>query len=733
MGKKYPFFRQHDSFDCGPACLRMVAKYYGKNFSPEYLREQSHITRSGVSLLGISEAAETIGLRSLAVQIPYNLLTQAPLPCIVHWRQNHFVVVYEITAKKVVVADPAHGLLQYTLQEFRTGWTGAANDTDKPGVVLLLETTPDFFNNSQTGTANGNTQGLGSYLLGYLKPYRAFILQLFLGVVLGCVLQLIFPFLTQALVDRGIEFRDIGFVNLVLIAQLLLFGAQTATNFIQSWLLLHISSRINIALVSDFLRKLMRLPISFFETRITGDLLQRISDHSRIEHFLTTATINIAFSALNLLIFGLVLFVFSPRIFTVFLIGAVLYLLWVALFLNRRRNLDYKLFDRLAGNQNSLVQMILAMQDIKLNNCEQQKRWEWENIRAQVFNLNVQSLALYQYQQVGAFFINRLKDILISYIAAKSVIDGQITLGTMLAVQYIVGQVNSPLEQLIDFIGRAQDAKISFERLNMVRNKEEEDPDDVLKLTQLPDNKNLTLHNLSFRYGSNNSPMVLNNLSLQIPTGKVTAIVGSSGSGKTTLLKLLLKFYPPTQGQILIGNTPLSGFHSGWWRQQCGAVMQDGFIYSDTVARNIAPGAEYIDRQQLMQAVKIANLQEFVDQLPMGLQTKIGPEGLGISQGQKQRILIARAVYKNPQFLFFDEATSALDTENEKIIMQNLQQFFAGKTVVIVAHRLSTVKNADQIVMLYKGEIIEQGSHPQLVGLKQHYFHLIKNQLELGV
>ncbi|OWY22042.1 peptidase domain-containing ABC transporter [Sphingobacteriales bacterium UPWRP_1] len=732
MGKKFPFFRQLDSFDCGPTCLRMVAKHHGKNYSLEFLREQSHLTRYGVSLLGISEAAEAIGLRSLAVQIPFTLLTQAPLPCIAHWRQKHFVVVYEISNTKVRVADPAHGLVNYTHKEFMDGWLGKNYDTEKPGVILLLEPAPEFYTKDDTDSSGTQPHQEMGYFLNYLRPYKSYMLQLVLGILLGSVLQLIFPFLTQSIVDRGIDYRDIGFVNLILLAQLLLFCAQTATNFIQSWVLLHVSSRINIALISDFLRKLMRLPISFFDTRVTGDILQRISDHSRIENFLTISTLSIFFSLLNLVIFGFVLAVFSPSIFTIFLIGSVFYLIWISFFLRYRRNLDFKLFERLSSNQNTMVQMLQAMQDIKLNNCEKQKRWEWERIRAQVFKVNVESLALKQYQQIGAFFINRLKDILISYIAAKSVIDGQITLGTMLAVQYIVGQVNSPLEQLIDFISRAQDAKISFERLSVVRNKEDEDPDNITKLTRLPDNKHIYLRNLSFQYGGASSPKALDNVDLLIPQGKITAIVGASGSGKTTLLKLLLKFYPPTQGQILIGNTPIENFHSGWWRQQCGVVMQDGFIYSDTVARNIAPGAERIETDRLMHSLKIANIHEFIDQLPMGVHTKIGSEGLGLSQGQKQRILIARAVYKDPQYLFFDEATSALDTNNEKVIMQNLEKFFKGRTVVVVAHRLSTVKNADQIIVLNKGEIVEGGTHAELVGLKQHYFHLIKNQLELG-
>ncbi len=727
--KKFPFYRQLDQMDCGPTCLRMIAKHYGKNYSLDFLREKCYITRTGVSMAGISEAAEAIGMRTLAVQVPFQKLREAPLPCIAHWRQRHFLVVYKITRRYVYVADPGHGLVKYKIEDFLDGWHGNARDREKPGIVLLLEPTPEFY--EKIDPTDGKPFGF-SYIFNYLKPYKKFLFQLALGMLLGSVLELIFPFLTQALVDRGIEYQDIGFVYLILLAQTMLFFSEVAVQFIRSWILLHVSSRINISLISDFLSKLMRLPISFFDTRVMGDILQRIDDHDRIESFLTFSTLSVLFSMLNFVVFGVVLFVFNVQIFTIFAISTTLYFIWIMIFLKKRKELDFKRFDRLSDNQSKLVQLINGMQDIKLNNCEKQKRWEWERIQAKLFKVRVEGLALAQYQQIGASGISQFKDILITFFAAKAVIDGDMTLGTMLAVQYIVGQINGPLNQLIGFIQSAQDAKISFERLGEIRHKADEEPVDITRLAIMPNDRNLYLEDVSFKYGGATSPLVLQNVSMVAPAGKVTAIVGASGSGKTTLLKLLLKFYDPTEGKILLGNNPLTSYHSGWWRQQCGVVMQEGFIYSDTIARNIAVGDERINYPKLLHASQVANIQQFVESLPMGFNTKIGDEGVGISQGQRQRLLIARAVYKDPQYLFFDEATSALDANNEKVIMANLDRFFEGRTVLVVAHRLSTVKNADQIVVLHHGRIVEGGTHEELSQIQGYYYHLVKNQLELG-
>ncbi len=720
-----------DHADCGPTCIRMIAKHYGKSYSLERIREHSFINRSGVSMLGLSEAAQTIGLRSLAVSITFERLAkEAPLPCIAHWRNRHFIVVHKITKNKVHVADPAHGLLEYAKEDFMKAWIGDHATDEDTGSILLLEKTPEFDLNENDGSENKVSL---SYIFEYVKPYKKFILQLILGMLIGSMLMLIFPFLTQSVVDRGIEYRDINFVYLILGGQLMLFFGQISVKFIQSWILLHVSTRINISLISDFLAKLMRLPIAYFESRIVGDILQRIGDHSRIQAFMTTDSLSVLFSAFNFIVFAALMLYFDVNIFLVFIISTILYVIWIFIFLKKREELDYRSFDQMAKDQSNIVQLVTAMQDIKLNNAEHQKRWEWERIQAKLFKISVDKLKLAQYQEVGSFFISNLKDILITFFSAKAVIDGNITLGTMLAIQYIVGQANTPLGDLVGFITKAQDAKISLDRLNEVRNKEDEEPAGIPKLRTLGNNKDIYLKNVDFRYGPTGTELVLQNINLYIPEGQITAIVGASGSGKTTLIKLLLKFFQPSQGSIHLGKSNLENYHSGWWRSQCGTVMQDGFIYSDTIARNIAVGEMNINYDKLMHAIHVANIQDFIEALPLGLQTEIGQEGSGISQGQQQRILIARAVYKNPKYLFFDEATSALDANNEKVIMSNLDRFFRGRTVIVVAHRLSTVKHADNIIVLDRGEIVEQGTHEELANKRGYYFNLVKNQLELGV
>jgi len=731
MSKKFPFFKQMDQADCGPTCIRMIASHYGKSYTLEYIRERSYITRSGVSLLGLSEASQAIGLRSLAVSINYQRLEdEAPVPCIAHWRNRHFIVVYKIIKDRVYVADPAHGLLEYTKAEFEKGWLGETGNDEITGSILLLEKTPEFENTEQ---ADGKDKISFSYIFDYVRPYRKFIIQLVLGMLIGSILMLIFPFLTQSVVDRGIEYRDINFVYLILGGQLMLFLGQTVVKFIQSWILLHLSTRINISLISDFLAKLMRLPISYFESRVVGDILQRISDHNRIQSFMTTDSLSVVFSIFNFIVFGALMAYFDMKIFLVFFISTIFYIVWILVFLKKREELDYRSFDQMAKDQSNIVQLITAMQDIKLNNAEHQKRWEWEKIQAKLFRIDVDTLKLSQYQEVGSFFISNLKDILITFFSAKAVIDGNITLGTMLAIQYIVGQANGPLGNLLGFITKAQDAKISLDRLNEVRHKEDEEPAGVPKLLRMPTNRDISIKGLDYRYGPTGTDLVLENINLYIPEGQITAIVGASGSGKTTLIKLLLKFFKPTKGSILLGKTSIANYHSGWWRSQCGTVMQEGFIYSDTIAKNIAVGDENIDYERMMHAVQVANIEDFIESLALGFQTEIGQEGVGISQGQKQRLLIARAVYKDPKYLFFDEATSALDANNERVIMENLDRFFKGRTVIVVAHRLSTVKNADNIIVLDKGQIVEQGTHDELAKKRGYYFNLVKNQLELGV
>ena len=725
----FPFYKQLDAMDCGPACLRMISKYYGKSYSLQSLRDRSFITRQGVSLLGISDAADSIGLSSMGVRISYEQLKkEAPLPCIVHWNQNHFVIVYKIKKDQIYVADPAIGKIKYSKTDFLKNWASTKKGNVDEGMCLLLKPGNDFYSTPE----ETQDKGRFSFLFSYLRNYKRFVTQLILGLLIVSLIQLIFPFLTQQVVDFGINNQDIGFIYLILIAQFVLFISRMSVDFIRGWILLHLGTRVNISLISDFLLKLMNLPISFFDSKMIGDLMQRIGDHRRIEIFLTSSTLNILFSFINLIVFGIVLAIYSLKIFLIFILGSILYILWVLLFLKKRRELDHRRFKTLSENQNNLIQLFTGMQEIKLNNIEKQKRWEWETIQAKLFQVNVKSLSLNQYQQAGATFINETKNILITILTAIAVINGNMTLGMLVAVQYILGQLNAPLDQMIGFLHRTQDAKISLERMAEIHIKNDEELIGENKITNLPTNRGIYLNQLSFQYEGPYSPLVLDNINIEIPESKVTAIVGISGSGKTTLIKMLLGFFLPTNGEIKIGEQHFRNFSISAWRKFCGVVMQDGFIFSDSISKNIAMGDESISIEKLLNATKVANIQEFIMSLPMGFDTKIGSNGLGLSQGQKQRILIARAVYKNPEYLFFDEATNALDANNEKLIMQNLEQFFKGKTVVVVAHRLSTVKNADQIIVLDKGLIAEKGTHVELTKQKGFYYQLVKNQLELG-
>lgn len=729
---QFPHFSQHDAMDCGPACLRMVAAFHGRIFSLEGLRQRAHLSREGVSLLGISEAAEALGLRSTGVMVSFEELTTAPLPCIVHWNQQHFVVVYGFKSKKgntlVEVADPAGGKQRYTQEEFCRCWISSQTDEQAIGIALLLEPTPEFY--AQEGE-RVNRRGF-AFLFNYIRPYRNFITQVIIGLVVGSLLQLVLPFLTQSIVDVGIATNDISYIWLVLIAQLMLMISSTATDFIRGWILLHLGTRVNIALISDFLIKLMRLPMGYFDTKMTGDILQRINDHSRIQHYLTNSSLNVVFSAFTLIIFSLVLLLYNFSIFGIFVVGSALYFAWVWLFMKRRAALDHKNFALQSANQSNLIQLVNGMQEIRLNGCEQQKRWEWERVQARMFKLRIRGLALAQYQDSGGVLINQTKNLLITAFVAKLVIDGSMTLGMMLAVQYIIGQLNSPIDQLISFMRESQDAKLSLERLSEIHEKADEESTLHPGVQEIPAGQPIELHNIVFGYDTTRmGEPVIRGINLYIPAGKQTAIVGSSGSGKTTLVKLMLGFYPLLHGEIRLGNHRLDTYSQREWRKKCGVVMQDGFIFSDTIARNIAPGDERIDKEKLLHAAQIANITEYIESLPLGYNTKIGQEGVGLSQGQKQRILIARAVYKDPEVVFLDEATNALDTNNERVIMQQLEQFLNGRTSVVVAHRLSTVRNADQIVVLDKGNIVEQGTHEELLKSGGAYYRLVKNQLDV--
>jgi len=750
---KFPLYKQLDSSDCGPSCLRMIAKYYGKAFSLNTLRIKSYLTISGVSMLGISDAAENIGFRSHGYRLSWEQLRdEVPLPCIVHWNQSHFVVVYAIKKHRssallhwgkgsgrcqkdrgrntfeVFVADPACGLLRYSKSEFLKCWCSTEKRGVKEGAALLLEPSPDFYN--QEDEKEDKLEFL--YLLNYLRPYTKYILQIMLGMITASIISLVFPFLTQSLVDTGIGNSNMAFVVMVLIAQLILSLSQTANGLLRSWINLHITSRVSISLISDFLIKLMKLPIAFFDVKSIGDIMQRIGDHNRIRSFLTDSLITIIFAVVTLIMYTIIMATYNLGILCIFFIGSILYVTWVVLFLKRRRELDYKRFQQSSANQSNLVQLVSGMQEIKLNSCEKQKRWEWERIQIKLFKISIKSMILSQNQQLGAVLINQTKDIFISFLSARAVINGQMTLGMMMAVQYIIGQLNAPIQQFIGFTQAAQDARISLERLGEIHKKDDEEKPEDDKIMEIPADKDIEIRNLFFQYEGPNSEKVLNNISLTIQAKKVTAIVGISGSGKTTLIKILLGFYTPIKGDLLLGGTNLNRYSQSEWRKKCGVVMQEGFIFSDTIAGNIGLIDELPDKDKIDRATETANIREFVESLPLGYNTKIGNDGHGLSTGQKQRMLIARAVYKEPDFIFFDEATNALDAKNEKTIMENLGSFFRGKTVVIVAHRLSTVKNADQIVVLEKGEIVEKGTHKELVEIKGAYFNLVKDQLELG-
>lgn len=727
---RFHFIKQLDSMQCGVACLAMVCRHYGKEYGLEALSHWCRPTSEGVSLQGISEAAAKVGMRTVYGRVTMEQLVHAPLPCILHWRQNHFTVLYRIGNKgeKFYVADPAKGLITCSKEEFRTCWLSTATGGEEQGVALILQPTPAFFESQPPVTPKTSF----AFLAGYARPYRRYFVQIALGLFAGCIIQLIFPFLTQSIVDVGITHRDINFIWLILLGQLALTFSRTAIDFIRRWLLLHISMRINISLLSDFFIKLLRLPMSFFDTKLIGDLLQRMSDHARVERFLTTQTLGVMFSSLSFVILGIVLLIYDKWIFTVFIAGSVLYALWIMFFLRRRKILDYELFEKQAVSSSCTYQMITSMQEIKLQGCGQRRRWEWEDARADVFGVQMKSLRLQQTQEAGGIFINEVKNIVITVLSATAVISGDMTLGMMLAVQYIIGQLNSPVEQLMSFIYSVQDVRISLERIGEVHDSHEEE-DSGRGITEFKSGRHdIILSDVCFKYDMHALNNTVENVSFTIPEGKVTAIVGASGSGKTTLIKLMLGYYPVSDGSILVGDTDMKDIGLQWWRHQCGAVMQDGVIFSESIARNIAVDDGEIDMTRLASAARIANIMDYVMSLPLKFNTRVGRDGTGLSQGQKQRILIARAIYKNPQFIFLDEATNSLDAGNEKVIVENLSGFYNGRTVVVVAHRLSTVRNADQIIVLDSGHVVETGNHSSLIADKGIYYNLVKNQLELG-
>ena len=738
MSKSFPFHSQLDAMDCGPASLRMICAHFGRDLPQARLRDLCKIGRGGVNFLGISEAAEKLGLRSLPVRLAFRRLREeAPLPCIAHWHGDHFVVVYEITARKVRVADPAHGLIDYTHDEFIRA--SAPPDTPlsdtAPGLYLLVEPTPAFHEQPASGHADAEPPRRGlAFFLSYLRPHRRLLVQVILGMCVGLGIELILPFLSQAAVDHGIGHLDIGFIYVLLGAQLVLSLSQTGADMIRSWLLLHVGSRVSIAMIADFLGKLLRLPLPFFDSRTAGDIMQRIGDHRRVKSFLMSSSLDIVFSLLTFVVFGAVLALYSWKILAVFIALTALSVGWLALFLKKRRMLDYKRFTLEAKERDTLFEIIHAMPEIKIHGIQRDKRWDWEELAVRTARFEAQSLAMRQMQRVGVFFLSNLRNILISFLAARAVIAGEMTLGMMLAAQYIVGQLNSPIGRLIDFLYSAQDARLSLERMEEIYGHRDEDElaaAAATTTTAIPSIQPLVLRGVTFRYPGAGQEDVLRGIDLTIPFGKVTAIVGASGSGKTTLLKLLLGLYPPGAGEICVGHIPLPALDGHAWRTRCGVVMQDGYIFSGSVARNVAPGSAPIEPIRLSSAVRLANLNDTIRDLPNGLNMLVGSEGQGLSGGQKQRLLLARAIYRDPEYLLLDEATSALDANNERAVLDNLRYFATGRTVVVIAHRLSTVRDADQIVVLDKGRVAEIGDHAGLVARAGIYYELVRNQLDL--
>lgn len=714
---------------CGLACMAMICYHWGQEYSVKFLNKFCTASKDGVSFKGLSDLSDTLGLHCISGKVSIQELRECPLPAILHWNQNHFIVLYKIKNNKFYIADPSKGKLVLNETEFSHHFISLTSDNKEKGLAMFFEPT-EKFGIIKDDTINNERNF--KFLSKYIFKHKLYFIQIIVGMIFACCMQLLFPFLTQSIVDTGIHTKNIGLIWLILIGELTIVIGRTITDVIRNWLLLHISMRINISIVSDFFIKLLKLPMSFFDTKLMGDIFQRISDHDRIQKFLTSQILKISFAVLSFFIFGIVLCYYNITVFLIFLIGSFLYATWITLFLRKRRKIDYNLFEQQAANQNRTYQFITGIQEIKLQNCEIRRRLEWEDTQADLFKVQMDSLKLQLQQESGGIFINEIKNIVITVITATCVISGDMSLGMMLAVQYIIGQLNSPIEQVVAFIYSLQDVKISLERINEIHNAENEDNHIKNNITNLSD-KTITIKNLSFSYDSHALTKTLDNITLNIPSGKITAIVGSSGSGKTTLIKLILGYYSNISGSILIQNQDIRNINLKDWRSHCGVVMQDGVIFSESIARNIAVEDGDIDYTRLEYAAQIANIHDYIMSLPLKYNTQIGRDGMGLSQGQKQRILIARAVYKNPDFIFLDEATNALDAKNEKIIVENLNKFYSGKTVVVVAHRLSTVKNADQIIVIDEGKVVESGKHHSLIAQKGKYYNLIHNQLELGL
>ena len=741
MKKRFPIYKQLDSADCGPTCLRMIAKYYGRKFEITKLRDYCYAGKNGASLLGINDAAEKIGFRCRGVKSNFDrFVNNAIFPCIVHWREDHFIVVTQVKVKtttdnkwigKIYVADPGFGIITYSVDEFLDGWINDLVSEEEKGSFLMIVPTLEFYH-PKSDTDNIQKEFELSHFFSYIKPFKKMFLQVIFGMLISLGFSFVLPFLTQSIVDVGIMNNNMNFIYLILAAQLIIALSELIISYLQGWILLHTTSRVSISMISDFVTKILGLPMSFFDSKKTGDIIQRIGDHSRIQTFFTGTSIGTAMSFLSFFVFAIILGFYNLYMLLIFVIGHALYVTWVMLFLKIRRELDYKYFDKASKTQSNIIEIITGAEDIKLNGCEQKMRNKWESIQAELFHIGIKGLRINQIQGGGAFFFSNITNITLSIFSAYLVINGEITLGMMMSLSYIIGQLKGPVGAFIGFVHAYQDAKISMERLGEVHlaDSEESQLDNKVNYLTFKD-KDININNLTFSYTGINTPAVLKNITFTIHHNKTTAIVGESGSGKTTLIKLLLNYFPPQSGDIKIGDVKLSNISTPYWRKNCASVMQNNTIFSASIAENIALSSDIIDRDRLYQASLTANIHDFIEQLPSGYNTKIGPEGDGLSQGQKQRIHIARAIYKNPNFIFFDEATNALDANNEKVIIENLKTFFGGKTAVVVAHRLSTVKYADQIIVLSNGEVAEIGTHGSLIEKQGIYYRLVKNQLEI--
>ncbi|PVH24647.1 peptidase domain-containing ABC transporter [Sphingobacterium corticibacter] len=730
--RSFPNDRQLDIMDCGPACLKMIAKFYGKFYSLQYLRDKCGSTREGVSFLDLSHAAESIGLRTLSIKcLIDDLILKVPLPAIIHWDNSHFVVVYKILPKKqllnsiVYISDPAKGFLKYKVSDFMEKWY---NKSERKGALIALEPQGDFYQR-EVSEKTERKKTLENFL-SYFKPYKKSFANLFVVMLLVTVLQAFLPFISKAVIDVGIQTNDLDFINIVLVANIAIIFSVLLSNVVRDWILLHITSRVNIALISDYLIKLMQLPITFFENKMAGDIIQRANDHERIRSFIMNNSLNMIFSTITFIVFGVILLIYNDTIFLIFLLGSILYVCWVLAFLGLRKKLDWEYFELVSKNQSYWLETISSIQDIKINNYEKQKRWKWEDIQARLYKVNLRVLNVTNSQNSGGQFIDSLKNLLITFYCAKAVIAGEITFGVMISTQFIIGMLNGPVTQFIQFIISFQFAQISFLRLNEIHQMSDEHDEVGSNHVSLPDRKDLLVLNVAFKYSSN-SNLVLKGVNMIIPEGKVTAIVGDSGSGKSTLLKLLLRLYKPSYGEVMIGNMNVNNISLKQWREKCGAVMQDGKIFNDTILNNIVLDDEFVDYELLKKAVNTANIALEIERLPLGYQTMMGEQGRGLSGGQKQRVLIARALYKDPDYLFFDEATNALDMVNEQKIVDALDEVFKGKTVVIVAHRLSTIMKADQIIVMQDGTIVETGNHESLMSRKGRYLTLVQAQYDL--